>query len=299
MVTILSHHEKGNDTSQFRQKTEGISSKPIRLAFSFFFLALFFRVVDIFVLEMNTTDFGILPSKVFPILFILLYLRHREKRVSSIGIHSDDWQRNVFLAVLAILVFNGILYCGGYLVLFIINIQPQIIFYKLDYIAFDLVYQTANAFMEEMLFRGLMLVCFMTVMRPLKANLLQGLLFGLWHIVWPINSYLGGLISAGAAIGWATEYFFSSMIVGLLWGYMFQRTRSLLSPILLHFFINFISAYVFIEPSVSLIKLVLGLVGFLLTFVTVFVFTKKEMRYNKSNTLNEEVSGPPSLDTKR
>ena len=288
-MSILSEHEQLGKSAHDRQTEKFVTESPLRLAGSFFLLALFFRVVDIFILEMNTTDFGILPSKIFPILAILLYLKYRKRRISSIGIHSGNWERNVFLAILTIVVFNGVLIGGKYIALLIVNIQPHISFYKLDYIVFDLVYQTANAFMEEMLFRGLMLLCFMAIMRPLKANLLQAFFFGLWHVVWPINSYLGGLISIGAAIGWTVEYVLSSMIIGLLWGYMFQKTGSLLSPILLHFFINFIGAYVFVEPSVSLIELVLGLVGFLMTFAAVFIFTRKTIIHNDEDGVSERI----------
>jgi membrane protease YdiL (CAAX protease family) len=275
-VSHLLQHEYREHASRDEKSVGLLSKKPLRLAGGFFLLAFFFRIVDIFILEMNATDFGILPSKIIPIILILVYLRQTGKKRSDIGIHSKNWDRNVILAILTILVFDGVQIGGSFLSLLIINVQPQLSFYKLDYIVFDLVYQTANAFMEEMLFRGLMLICFMTIMRPFRANLFQALLFGLWHVVWPINSYLGGLITAGAAIGWALEYVFSSLIIGLLWGYMFQRTGSLISPILLHFSINFIGAYVFVEPSIGAISLGIGMLAFLLTFAIVLFFTKRK-----------------------
>jgi membrane protease YdiL (CAAX protease family) len=277
-MSILPTNEYEERSSQVSQEKKVLSNRPLRLAGSFFVLALFFRIVDIFILEMNATDFGILPSKIIPIVLILLYLRQTGRKVSAVGIDSRKWDSNVILAALTILVFNGILIGGSFVSLFILNMQPYISFYKLDYIVFDLVYQTTNAFMEEMLFRGIMLLCFMSIMRPLWANLLQGVLFGLWHVVWPINSYLGGLISLGAAIGWAIEYVFSSLIIGLLWGYMLQRTGSLIGPILLHFFINLISAYIFVEPTIAGIKIILGVFAFLLTFMTVRFFTIRTSR---------------------
>lgn len=286
-VQYQESEERGNqDTCTF------ISNTPLRLAISFFLLAFFFRVVDIFVLEMNATDFGILPSKIIPIVLIFLYFKKTGRKVEEVGIHSREWKTNLALALLAILAFNGILVVGDFLVLHVLNLHPQLSFYKLDYIFFDLTYQTANAIMEEMLFRGLMLLCFMAMMRPLRANILQAFLFGLWHVVWPINSFLGGLISLESAIGWAIEYTLSSMMIGLLWGYMMQRTGSLLSPIILHFSINFISAYVFVEPSISLLKLILGLVGFILTFITVKIFTRKKPDQNEGRMTNTSIVTP-------
>jgi membrane protease YdiL (CAAX protease family) len=253
-----------------------LSERPLHLAGSFFLISLIFRIVDIFILEMNATDFGILPSKVIPLILILLYLRHSERKRSDIGIHSKDWRNNVVLAILTIVVFNGVLIGGNFLTLFILDLQPQLSIYKMDYIVHDLVFQTANTFMEEILFRGLMLISFMAIIRPGGANLLQGFLFGLWHVVWPINSYLGGLISAGAAIGWSIEYALSSMTIGLLFGYMFLKTGSLISPILLHFFVNLLSGYVSIAPSITVIKLGFGALALLLAFVVVLLYTRRK-----------------------
>ena len=280
-MSVLSKQEYEEETSRYRSMGEVLANRPLLLAGSFFLISFFFRIVDIFILEMNATDFGILPSKVIPLVLILLYLRHSKREVSDIGIHSRDWRSNVVLAILVIIVFNGVLIGGNFLTLFILNVQPQLSIYKMDYIVHDLVFQTANAFMEEMLFRGVMLISFMAIIRPGRANLLQGFLFGLWHVVWPINSYLGGFISAGAAISWSVEYVLSSMTIGLLFGYMFLKTGSLISPILLHFFVNLLSGYVSVAPSITVIKLGFGALALLLAFAVVLLYTRRKSNLDR------------------
>ena len=280
-MSVISNHEYEEETPRYSSIGKLQSERPLHLAGSFFLISLIFRIVDIFILEMNATDFGILPSKVIPLILILLYLRHSKRKRSDIGIHSKDWRNNVVLAILTIVVFNGVLIGGNFLTLFILSMQPQLSIYKMDYIVFDLVFQTANAFMEEMLFRGVMLLCFMAIMSPRGAIILQGFLFGLWHVVWPINSYLGGFISAGAAIGWSIEYVLSSMMIGLLFGYMFLKTGSLISPILLHFFVNLLSGYVSVTPSVTVVKLGFGALALLLAFTVVFLHTRRESKLER------------------
>jgi membrane protease YdiL (CAAX protease family) len=274
-VSTLSNQEDLEKSSNYKQPVRFLSDKPLRLAGSFFLLALIFRVVDIFILEMNTTDFGILPSKIFPLLLIVLYLRKSGWSVSNIGLRSSNLGNNAILGFLAFIVFDGTLTGGSYLLLFILRMSPIVSIYKLDYLAFDLTFQIANAFMEEMLFRGLILICFMSVMSPIKANILQGFLFGLWHLVWPIDAYLGGLIGTAGAISWSVEYVLSSMLIGLLFGYLYQKTKSLVGPILFHFFVDLTSAYISIEPSLAVIQLGLGGLALLVTFIVMYYFIRK------------------------
>ncbi|MGD2072408.1 MAG: CPBP family intramembrane metalloprotease, partial [Candidatus Thorarchaeota archaeon] len=199
------HEEKVEYHSTQELDPTPISAEPVFVALLFFLISFFFRIVDIFVLQMNQTDFGILPSKIIPIILIIIYLRYKGRKVSAVGIHSNLFATNIMLAGLTVLVFNGIFIGGPYLFLLLTGNQPQVSFYKPDYIVYDLIFQTANAFMEEMLFRGLMLRCFMTRASPLKSNILQALLFGFWHIVLPLDSFLGGYMTAGEALVWALE----------------------------------------------------------------------------------------------
>ncbi len=274
-MSIASQHQEQDESSYKEQSNEVLFNNPIRLAGLFFLLGLVFRIIDIFVLEMNTTDFGILPSKIIPLFLILLYLRQTGRKTSDIGLHSSKWERNLVIAIIVSLVFNGTLVGGNVLVLLALNLQPFISIYKMDYIIPDLVFHTANAFMEEMLFRGIMLICFMSVMRPLKANILQGFLFGLWHVVWPLDSYLGGLISSGEALTWAAQYTLSSMVIGLLWGFMVQRTDSLACTIPFHFLTNLTSGYISVEPFIAGMTLGLGAVAIPLAFLTAKLLTNR------------------------
>jgi membrane protease YdiL (CAAX protease family) len=261
------------------QTTTPMIANPIFVATVFFLISFFFRIVDIFILQMNQTDFGILPSKVIPLILLIIYLRYIGRNVSVLGIHSNLFMTNLLLAVLSVSVFNGILTGGPYLVLLLLGDQPHVSFYKLDYIVYDLIFQTANAFMEEMLFRGLLLRCFMTRTTPVKSNILQALLFGLWHIVWPLDSFLGGYMTAGEALVWALEYILESAIIGFLWGTIYLRSSSLVTPILFHFSTNFISSYITVEGStvsMGLITIVMGVLAMIVTYIIALQYMKRK-----------------------
>jgi hypothetical protein len=91
-----------------------------------------------------------------------------------------------------------------------------------------------NSFLEESLFRGVMMTHFRVRLSFWKANFLQAFLFGLWHIVWPVKSYILGQMSVSEAIVFAMGYIFLSAIIGLVWGYLFLKTNNLWAPWFAH-----------------------------------------------------------------
>jgi membrane protease YdiL (CAAX protease family) len=186
---------------------------------------------------------------------------------------------NILLALLTVTVFNGILTGGPYLFLLLAGDQPLVSFYKLDYLVHDVIFQTANAFMEEMLFRGLMLRSFMTRTSPVKSNILQAVLFGFWHVVWPLDSFLGGYLTAVEALTWALEYILEASIIGFLWGAIFLKSSSLITPILFHFSTNFISSYITVEGSIGfmgLITIVMGILAMVVTYIISLQYVKRK-----------------------
>jgi membrane protease YdiL (CAAX protease family) len=281
-----------------------ILTNPVFIGLLFFLISLSFRCVDIFILRMDQTLWGILPSKVIPLVLIILYLRYRKRTVAELGIHSNQLAANVILALLAVLIFNGMQTGGPLLYLMLTGSQIEASIYKMDYIVYDLVFHVTNAFMEEVLFRGIILRCFMTRVSPLKANILQSFLFGLWHVVWPITDFLRGYINADYAIGWALEYILTSGTIGFLWGFIFLKTSSLISQIMMHFSVNMVSIYIMIEgiPSIpGLVVLMIGLFSLVATFIMVYFYTKKAgmpqlVPWDKNLLGEQEIVGPSSLE---
>lgn len=89
-----------------------------------------------------------------------------------------------------------------------------------------------NGFFEEFLFRGVLLVRLMAIMKPARALIVQGVLFGLWHLAANTGSLNGDML-AGAAL-----CIVGQSVGGIVYGVIFLRTRNLLAPSIVHVVLN-------------------------------------------------------------
>ena len=80
------------------------------------------------------------------------------------------------------------------------------------FLAFNLV----NATMEESLFRGLLLTRLAATMSRMRANAVQAVLFGLWHIVWPLRWFYDGQMTLGAAMTYGAGYILVATMMGFV-----------------------------------------------------------------------------------
>ena len=91
---------------------------------------------------------------------------------------------------------------------------------------------------EEILWRGVILAAFLRIYDQPKAILYTALCFGLWHIVTLLN---GNPVLTAGNIVWAA-------ILGLFYGYITLRSRSLLPAMMVHYlgnlFVSAINAYI-------------------------------------------------------
>ena len=101
-------------------------------------------------------------------------------------------------------------------------------------LAFNLV----NAMMEESLFRGLLLSSLIGIMPRTRANAVQALVFGIWHIVWPLRWVYDGEMTLGTAMLLGVGYILVATMMGFVWGCFFLWFRSLWVSILAHAFHN-------------------------------------------------------------
>ena len=92
-----------------------------------------------------------------------------------------------------------------------------------------------NGFFEEFLFRGALQTRLRALWRADWALVLQALVFGLWHLG-ADTRLMGGDFAAGLAM---TILIQASM--GIAFGLLLQRTRSLLAPSAVHIVINSLS----------------------------------------------------------
>ena len=213
---------------------------PILLAIVFFVVAMIFRIIDIFVLQLHLTNWSIITSKVIPLILLLLYVGIVYRTVSVLGIHTKYLVINIVLGIITYLVYFLLPYFLEFAIELALGLGPGLSFTAAPaiFIGYFLIFYIINSFMEEGVFRGLMMRCFMTKTNVTMANIIQAIFFGFWHIVWPINAFLNGMDLFSATF-YAIYYVASSFVFGIVTGYMFQKTSSLWGPIILHTLWNF------------------------------------------------------------
>lgn len=254
---------------------------PILLALLFFIIAFVFRFIDIFILRLHLTPFNIIISKVIPLVLLLVYVGAVYRTFSVLGIHTRYLIINVILGISSYLTYFVIPYLLDYSIELSLGLAPllSIAFNPMIFVVYYFVFYVINSFMEEGVFRGLMMRCFMTKTNVYAANIIQAVFFGFWHIVWPIYAFLSGMNPITAA-WYAAHYVLSTFGFGVVTGYMFQKTSSLVGPIILHtlwnytlFMITWVNL-VAITDSVYLLTLVTTLLTEIVGLVIALIITK-------------------------
>tara|TARA_R110002020_G_scaffold18686_21_gene64896 strand:- start:3249 stop:4142 length:894 start_codon:yes stop_codon:yes gene_type:complete len=210
--------------------------QPIAAALTLLGAALVFRLIDIFVLRLDERLGEIILSKALGFALIVLFLILTDRKLGDIGLHARALGESVLIGA-GITAFALLVGYGAEL-LVLQRDSPMLQFAALDpkaglsggwpFALWLVLGNVVNSFMEEGLFRGVMIPLFRTRMSFWRANWLQAVLFGAWHLPWALKWYLTGMLGTPGemAVGVATN-FLPQLLLGLIWGYMFLKTGSL------------------------------------------------------------------------
>jgi len=223
-------------------------SHSLQIGIILFAMILVLRIVEMFYFRLDERWGEVFVSKLLGFLIILGYLRLAERKIGDIGLHSDHFLESISIVIVFMTISLGFSYFIEWIYLARRGLQPSLIIAPMSnsldsefaiqggfFFGLWLIFGNfMNSFLEESLFRGVMMTHFRVRLSFWKANFLQAFLFGLWHIVWPVKSYILGQMSASEAIVFAMGYIFLSAIIGLVWGYLFLKTNSLWAPWFAH-----------------------------------------------------------------
>lgn len=222
---------------------------PILVGMILLSIALFFRILDIFVIRSDERLGEIIFSKSLGFILILFFIWGTGQGLKSMGLHSFMFIQTLFIGVL----ITAIALFAGYLVEYLIAVQrgvhPELYFSAIDpkanvsggllFGVWLLFGNIINSFMEEGLFRGVLIRLFGRELSFEKANWLQSILFGAWHLPWVIKAYrTGHLVGSGALLFSTVSNFVPQLFVGLVWGYMYLKTNSLWTSWIAHTLTN-------------------------------------------------------------
>jgi uncharacterized protein len=264
-------------------------ARPIVVSLVFFLAVIALRSVDLFVLRLDVLSDKTIVSKVLGFLLVLGYLRVLRKPISSIGLHSRNFARAFLIGGLSLLILYAALYGVQFYLLSTAGETPRLVFAAFDektgamgglfFTWFRLFGQIVNAFMEEGIFRGVMLPHLMRRFRFWQANALQAFLFGLAHLVWPLSSWVRGQATAGEAAAEAVSLLVLTTVGGLVFGYLYYRTGSLWTAVFAHLIDNVIGLFFHIQ-TVSRLNaetdiLMLASFGFVALVILAWIVAKR------------------------
>lgn len=247
---------------------------PLPLVLAVLLLALLFRVIDIFVLRLDERWGEILLSKTLALALVLAAVVVAGRDLQAIGLRHAGAGRIVLVSILAMLVIFGVALALQILALRLQGVGPALSFEAIDPktglrggLEFALVLTVGNAInavAEEALFRGLMLPTFEASFGLWQAVVLQAVLFGAWHLVWPARAVFLGEATAPASIGPGLALLLGASVAGIAFGLLYHVTGSLWVPIAVHFLNNSFYNFVHLRTSTGLDKDVL-LMQFIVT----------------------------------
>jgi membrane protease YdiL (CAAX protease family) len=113
---------------------------------------------------------------------------------------------------------------------------------------YQFLFFVCNAFVEEGLFRGMLQNGLREYVSPNRAILYSAMIFGVYHVCWPILKLLTGGFSLGETAG---MLIFSGIAGGTFGVYYekFSSRRSLMGPVAAHTLINFFNENFKIGPE--------------------------------------------------
>lgn len=220
---------------------------PILAGLALLAIALLFRLIDIFVLRLDERLGEIILSKVLGFGLVVLFLWLTGRMLRDIGLHSRGLVPSLFIGTSVTLLALVVGYTSELLVLRGSNASLQ--FAAIDPkagVAGGLLFALwlvlgnfVNSFMEEGLFRGVMIPLFRTRLSFWQTNWLQAILFGAWHLPWALKWYQTGRIETPGEITMGVVInFLPQILLGLVWGYMFLKTGNLWTPWIAHTLTN-------------------------------------------------------------
>lgn len=242
-------------TSDSVQEEQSVWTKMSILTISGIMLTIgvVWRIVDQFVLGLGDTWMNILPSKLFPFLIILgIFWKYRRDEISSmLGLSKDQLKSQLAAGLVIGFLISAIIDLGGTIVYGVV-IDPtyplELHIINQELLGYLFLFFVTNAFLEEVLFRGLLQNALKTKYTPNIAIVVSAIIFGVWHAGWPLLNASPG----ESVISTVLLMVILTTVVGLLFGVYYERfssCKSLIGPIVAHTIFNFVNECFKIGPE--------------------------------------------------
>ncbi len=283
--------------------------RPVLTGIILMLIALSFRLMDIFVLRLDERLGEIILSKALGFGLTLLFLYAIGKKLASIGFHSMRLGESLLIGIVITILPFIIAYTVEWILMQQFGQEPRLMFSAIDPKAgvtggllFGLWLVAGNfinSFMEEGLFRGVMLNLNRIKLSFVKSNWLQAFLFGLWHLVWVVKWYQTGVVSTSGEIGLGfVANFLPQICLGLVWGYAYLKTDNLWTAWIAHTLTNttlnllHVATVDGMDPGMSIRMTTFSIVSLLMMFLIRYISNRRNMPELTAWEIEDEMCVP-------
>jgi len=268
--------------------------KPVLTGILLMLIALVFRLNDIFVLRLDERLGEIILSKALGFCLVVLFVWSIGKKLSSIGFHARRLGESLLIGALITVLPLIIAYIVDWIMMQQMGQEPRFLFAAIDpkagvtggwlFAVWLIAGNFVNSFMEEGLFRGVMLNLYCMKLSFGKSNWLQALLFGAWHLIWVIKWYQTGVVSTPGEIGMGiVANFLPQICLGLVWGYAYLKTDNLWTAWIAHTLTNtslnllHVATIDAMDPGMSIRMTTFSIVSLFMMFLIRYISNRRKM----------------------
>ena len=252
-MTVLEQKEVATDEKQASKRPLISRIGLLPLASILILVAVVWRQVDIFILGLGDTWMNILPNKLGTFLIIAgIFWYYRRNEIESVlGFTRKNIKANLVVGVILGLAMYLLMDALPVILygLFLDSSYPlELHVVAINMLWYQFLFFLCNAFVEEGLFRGMLQNGLREYVSPNRAILYSAMIFGVYHICWPILK----LATGGFSIGETAGMLIFSGIAGGTFGVYYEKfssRRSLMGPVAAHTLINFFNENFKIGPE--------------------------------------------------
>lgn len=230
--------------------------KSNHLCVAIFAVCLLARCIEYFLIQTDKTAVGEnVLHKAAGIIILAIALKQTNLTWSGIGFQRNGFAVNILKGLLlgsvcfalsyglelAVLSLQG---HPAHLELYISSFSltgSQIKHTELMFFSLCILFNIINVWMEEGIFRGLFIKLLSETSPFMKANCIAAFLFGVWHIVMPLRSYLNDELSFAAMILMSVGYIILAGVMSIKWGLLYHMTGTVWVGLGDHLFNNTIA----------------------------------------------------------
>ena len=238
------------------KKMEHSKKITIKVILLIYIMLMIVRVMELLFVKTDQTWIGEnIWQKICCILMVGAALGLMNLRWKDIGFTMEGLRKGVIYGLALGISTLLLSYAAEFAVLFAMGKHPSLRFYVTNFslsktnvtglsvfaVLVCILGNIVNVWAEEGLFRGLFLNLGKRAFSQKGANLIQAVLFGVWHITNVLTAVLDGSMSIGMAVFMGFGYVLLSGILAYEWGLCMALTGTIWTGAFEHFFNNFIS----------------------------------------------------------